>query len=257
MSEFSILQSNLQTRIKSRSMGVKLIVVCALALFMTIPALFVEAVLADRTSRAADVTREISSHVGGQQTFLGPTLAIPYSIPAKSQGDAATCGMYLVFPGQASATLKTTTEERRRSLFRVPVFQADMKFNAQFDLTGVPAAAPQNALLDWSRAEIVVGVTDARGALADALLTIGGKTLTLVPADVPERISIGEQGQQVTLTLFGARAGEIAKPGAQFGVTSSASPARSESPCLLTAKPHTSRRRETGPVLDLTADSCP
>jgi inner membrane protein len=167
------------------------------------------------------VTREISSHVGGQQTFLGPTLAIPYSIPPQLQGAATKYGMYLVFPAQAWATLKTSTEERRRSLFRVPVFQADMKFDSQFDLSGVPAATPQNALLDWSRAEIVVGVSDARGALADALLTFDGRTMTLVPAAVSERISIGEQGQQVNLTLFGAKVGEIAKPGAQFKVSSS------------------------------------
>ena len=221
MNDFSMLQSNLQARITSRSMGVKLIVVCGLALFMTIPALFVEGVLQDRKSRAADVTREISSHVGGQQTFLGPTLAIPYSVPPQSPNDRAKYGTYFVFPSQGSATLKTSTEERRRSLFRVPVFQADMKFDAEFDLSGVPTAAPEGAVLDWSRAEIVVGVSDARGALADALLTLDGKTLTLVPAAVSERISIGEEGQQVKLTLFGAKAGEIAKPGAQFKVSSS------------------------------------
>jgi inner membrane protein len=66
-------------------MGMKLIVVCGLALVMTIPALFVGGLVSDRTSRAADVIREISGHVGGQQTFLGPTLAIPYNIPPQSQ----------------------------------------------------------------------------------------------------------------------------------------------------------------------------
>ena len=47
-----------------------------------IPALFVWSLVEDRTQRAADVVREISDYVGGQQTFLGPTLAIPYTIPA-------------------------------------------------------------------------------------------------------------------------------------------------------------------------------
>src|SRR5215469_3237857 len=103
-------------------MGVKLIVVCGLALFMTIPALFVNGLVDERTSRAADVVREISAHVGGKQTFLGPTLAIPYSIPPLSPTDNAKLGIYLVFPAQASSVLKATTEERRRSLFKVPVF---------------------------------------------------------------------------------------------------------------------------------------
>jgi inner membrane protein len=221
MSDFSVLQAVQQARSKSRSMGLKLIVVCALALLMTIPALFVFGLINDRQNRAQEVTREISNNVGGQQTFLGPTLAVPYDIPSQSPGEAAQHGTYLVFPAQASAFVKTTTEERHRSLFRVPVFQADLKLDAKFDLTGVPAAARPGAALDWSHAEIVVGVSDARGAMADAILTIDGKAQTMVPAETSQRISIGgDQGQPLNLTLFGADAGEVAKPGAQFGVTS-------------------------------------
>src|ERR1035441_9623429 len=151
---------------------------------------------------------------------MGPTIAIPYNIPPQSQSDIAKHGVYLVFPERASAVLKTATEERHRSLFKVPVFKADLKLDAAFDLTGVPAAAPPGAELDWSRAEIVVGVSDARGALADALLTADGKTATLVPAEIGQDLSIGgEQNQQIKLTLFGAKADSIAKPNAQFNVT--------------------------------------
>ena len=222
MNDSSMLQSGLQIKLRSRSMGMKLIVVCGLALLMTIPAFFVEGLVNDRTNRAADVIREISGHVGGQQTFLGPTLAIPYNIPSQSQSDVAKHGVYLVFPARASAVLKTATEERRRSLFKVPVFQADLKFDAVFDLAGVPSSAPQGAELDWSHAEIVVGVSDARGALADALLTADGKTVTLAPAEVSANLMLGgEQNQQTKLTLFGAKADVVAKPNAQFNVTSS------------------------------------
>ena len=202
-------------------MGVKLIVVCALALLVTIPALYVGSLVEERTKRAAEVVKEISRHVGGQQTFLGPTLAIPYNIPPQSAHDLAKHGIYVVFPTRASGVIKTTTEERHRSLFKVPVFQADLNLDATFDLTGVPAAAPQGAELDWSRAEIVVGVSDARGALADATLTIAEKTSTLVPAEIAQNISIGEdQNQRIKLTLLGAKAGSIAKPNAQFAVAS-------------------------------------
>ena len=204
-------------------MGLKLIVVGFMALLMTIPALFVFDLVNERTRRAADVVKEISTHVGGQQTFLGPTLAIPYYIPSQSGPEGARHGMYIVFPAHASATARTTTEERHRSLFKVPVFQADLKFDAAFDLAGVPATAPRGAELDWSRAEIVVGVSDARGALADALLTMDGKTSTLIPAGIAQDISIddGNRSEQMKLTLLGGRAGNIAKPEAQFTVSSS------------------------------------
>jgi inner membrane protein len=221
MNDSSMLLPGLQAKLKSRSMGIKLIVVCGLALVMTIPALFVGGLVSERTNRAADVARELSGYVGGQQTFLGPTLAIPYNIPPQSPGVFAKHGVYLVFPAQASAVVRTATEERHRSLFKVPVFQADLKLDATFDLTGVPAVAPQGAELDWSRAEIVVGVSDARGALADANLTMGGKTMTLAPAETIQDPSTGDdQNQHTKLTLFGARFEGIAKPNAQFNVTS-------------------------------------
>jgi inner membrane protein len=116
MSDSSLLQGGFPIRITSRSMGVKLIVVCVLALMMTIPAIFVSALVDDRTERAGAVVREISGLVGGQQTFLGPTLAVPYSIPAQSPTDTVKHGTYLVFPAQASAAVKTATEEKRRSI---------------------------------------------------------------------------------------------------------------------------------------------
>ena len=219
MNDAPIFQPQLQARSRSRSMGLKLFIVCGLALMMTIPAFFVGDLVDERTHRANDVVKEISSRSGGQQTFLGPTLAIPYNVPAQSQDGVSRHGVYLVFPAQASATLKTKTEERRRSLFKVPVFQADVNFSATFDLAGVPAAAPVNAELDWRDAEFIVGVSDARGAVADGTLTSGGKTVTLAPATVAQSFPIGaDPAQQTKLTLFGARAPGV-QPNTQFNAT--------------------------------------
>jgi len=147
---------------------------------MTIPSLFVNSVVEERTKRAKDVIEEISRRAGGQQTFLGPSLSIPYSIPPLYKGASSTLGVYVVFPTKGDASVKLRTEERRRSLFKVPVYQADLKFDATFDLAGVPSAAPVGAELDWTRAAIVIGVSDARGALADGTLTVNGKTSTFV-----------------------------------------------------------------------------
>jgi inner membrane protein len=219
MNSFSIPGTNPLTIIP-RSMGIKLLVVCGLALLMTIPSFFVEGILADRTRSEADVVRDIGTHVGGQQTVLGPVLAVPYTIAARTAQETEQHGTYFVFPAHADATVKTTTEERHRSLFKVPMFQADMRLDASFDLSGVPTAAPERATLDWSHAELVVGVSDARGALADGELLAGGKSATLAPAQIASSLSIGEnQGQQMRLTLFGSNAGAIAKPDAKFSAT--------------------------------------
>lgn len=197
-------------------MGVKLIVVCALALLMTIPALMVFWLVYERTQRAKDVVQQISADVGGRQTFLGPTLAIPYDI---TRPKAVTIhGIYYVFPERASATVKTATQERRRSLFRVPVFRSSLKLDGSFDLTNTGFAAPRGAVLDWSRVELVVGVSDPRGALSDATLTANGKTFTLAPAEIAGQIAI-DPNQPTKLALFGTSAAEFAKPDAKFDVS--------------------------------------
>ncbi|HEY1463343.1 MAG TPA: cell envelope integrity protein CreD [Terriglobales bacterium] len=219
MTEDLTLPFTTQLRNKSRSMGIKLIVVCFLALLMAIPATLVDNVVQDRTSRAAEVAQEISTYVGGKQTFLGPTLAIPYSIPPISKEYSTQYGVYFVFPAKASADFHVATEERRRSLFKVPVFQADSKFDASFDLASVPSSAPAGAIFDWSRAEIVVGVSDARGALADATITADGKTFTLGPSAISQNMSFGGD-QNLKLVLLGANVGDIAKPNKQFNVAS-------------------------------------
>jgi len=214
-----MFQQPSQSRIRSRSMGLKLFIVCGLALVMTIPAFFVDDLVDERTHRANDVVKEISSHVGGQQTFLGPTLAIPYTVPATSADLPNRHGIYLVFPTQGSATVKTQTTERRRSLFKVPVFQADLNFAASFDLSGVTASVAPNVDFDWSHAEFIVGVSDARGALSDGTLTIDGKTLTLAPADISQSLTLGEdQTHKTSLSLFGARGVQI-QPNTQFNAT--------------------------------------
>jgi inner membrane protein len=119
----------------------------------------------------------------------------------------------VVFPAKGDASIKVRTEERRRSLFKVPVYQAELKFDAAFDLAGVPSAAPAGAELDWSRAGIVVGVSDARGALTDGTLMVNGKTTIFAPAE-----NVGDENPRLRLTYFGVRVSDLAKPNATFNV---------------------------------------
>ena len=127
------------------SMGFKLIVVCFLALLMCIPSFFVSSLVDDRKQSESQVIDDISSHVGGTQTFLGPTLAIPYTIPPPDPKQAAGHGIYIVFPAQAAASVNTRTEERHR-LLQSSGLQGRRQLDAAFDLRGVPDALPSGAV---------------------------------------------------------------------------------------------------------------
>jgi inner membrane protein len=55
-------------------MGVKLIVVCTLALFMTIPTLFVSSLVDDRSQVAENAAQQANAHINSQQFILGSSI---------------------------------------------------------------------------------------------------------------------------------------------------------------------------------------
>lgn len=225
-----------------RSAGLKLLLVCGLALAMSIAALFVFALLMDRSNRAQQVADEVGGMMGGPQTFLGPVIAVPYSralmtseaVPVRGPAVASPAttetGVWHVFPTRGLVQAATASEVRSRSLFKVPVYTADLTYSATFDLRNAGAEAPLGAVLDWSRAEIVLGASDARGAKSDIRLTLGGQTVALTPSVVEPTISLASEGHDDKATpmagsglrLFGARLPESMRTAGTFDVTGGA-----------------------------------
>jgi inner membrane protein len=76
VNDSSIFQSGLQVKPRSRSMGLKLIVVCGLAVLMTIPAFFVGGLVDDRSQPFENAVQQAASHEGAQQFFPGSTIKL-------------------------------------------------------------------------------------------------------------------------------------------------------------------------------------
>lgn len=169
-------------KLPARSMGLKLLLVCVLALLMWIPSLFVSNLVRDRANRASGVAAELGQIVGGPQVFLGPVLAVPYLVPSETANTAPTRDVFLIFPTHATGVVTTTAQTRQRGLFKTPVWTADLTLNSSFDVAPSMANLPARAQLDWQRAEFLVGAANTRGAQADATLTINGQVLPLAPA---------------------------------------------------------------------------
>ncbi|HZW15168.1 MAG TPA: cell envelope integrity protein CreD [Brevundimonas sp.] len=227
-----------------RSAGLKLLLVCGLALMMSIAALFVFALLMERSNRAERVADEVGGLMGGPQTFLGPVIAVPYTrnvveaapvtpnAPARAMQASVDSGVWHIFPTRGQVTAATVSEVRSRSLFKVPVYTADLTYAASFDLAEAGAEAPRGAVLDWSRAEIVLGASDARGAKSDIGLTLGGRTVALTPSTVEPTASLnapearGDYDAALRpgdgLRLFGTRLPEALRTGGPFEVSGSA-----------------------------------
>jgi inner membrane protein len=159
-------------RLPARSLGLKFILVCLLALLMTIPTLFVSGIVGERAARAAQVSQELGAQTGGLQQVSGPVLLVPFSreVITEVPGDngprrARTIerGQWAIFAatGKADATLAVTT--RARSIYKVPVFLADTTFEATFDVPAALQGMPANVTLDWSGARLMAWAGDLRG----------------------------------------------------------------------------------------------
>jgi inner membrane protein len=198
--------------IVNRSKGTKLIIVCVLAVLMAIPALLVWGLLLERTHRAETVAQEIGGLVGGQQTFMGPVISVPYVVPRSEIIDGlgrkstvdGRAGALIVFPTTGKVLAKTKSEVRSRSLFRVPVYTSDMAFDAHFDFSAVAAEAPAGAVLQWDKAELLTGASDSRGARSDIAANIGGTSVILAPAKSGRQGFSADRGGSLDLDMFAA-----------------------------------------------------
>jgi inner membrane protein len=172
------------SRLPSRSLGLKFLLVCALAIAMSIPAYAVFIMIYERTSRAEQVIAEVGQTYGGEQAFMGPVLIAPYRIAGTPARPPET-GWYVVFAETGRGEAVVDTDVRSRGdLFKVRTYAADLDFTARFDLTGEPSAAPDGAVVDWSRAAIIIGVADPRGAQGRAEIRIGDRAIPLEPGSV-------------------------------------------------------------------------
>ena len=174
------------TRPRSADWGGKALLVCALAVLMTIPGMFVWALIKDRSDRSEGVVAEVSQLQGGTQQVLGPLMIAPYVIPATKKDADPVTGWYVVSPETGTASLDVKADTLRRGIFDVPVYRATADINAAFGPRPATTDLPAGATVDWTKALIVVGFTDLRGAKSDVVASLttatGATRLDFAPA---------------------------------------------------------------------------
>lgn len=176
----------------NRSLGLKLIVVCALVLLMAIPAMFISYIAFERSGRADEVTREVSELYGGEQNISGPILMAPYT-GKDADGKISETGFYTVFAETGAAEFKDiTTAIRKRSLFKVPTFEAQGTLTGSFGaLNDIPETVGME--VDWEKAKIIVALSDVRGLNKDVTLKLAdGAARKFEPANLDDRANVTE-----------------------------------------------------------------
>ncbi|MBL4870245.1 MAG: cell envelope integrity protein CreD [Robiginitomaculum sp.] len=182
----------ISTQILGRSLGLKLLMVCGLVVLMAIPALFISIISYERSNRAEEVTREVGERYGGEQTLLGPVLVVPYHV-LDDEGVLKSRGEYVVFADDGQIDIPSLrTQIRKRSLYKVPTYEANADISANFILPqtiGIDTKGDNGIV--WGKAKILVGVSDVRGLRDDVFLTLpDGEKRKFTPALRSEDIRI-------------------------------------------------------------------
>ena len=194
-----------------KSAGGRFFVVGVLVLLMYIPMLLVGGVIDDRSSYSRSTISSVGEEWGGRQTINGPILVVPVTGPVtrKEQREvtdpvtgAVTNEIFevtevkykssiYVLPTRYDALFGTVTEERKRGLFTVPVYTADLGIDFDFDLSGLNDWVRDGEQIIWNRSYLQVGLTSNKALRGAASLEIDGTAFPLEPLATGDRGSSG------------------------------------------------------------------
>lgn len=180
---------------KERSPGIKLLFVALIALALTIPLMMVYALVWDRQSQSETAQNAINAGWGGPQIVAGPILAVPFKTTQEQteqvDGRSVTRTVEVEKLLYISAVENTVTtridpQERRKSIYRSVLYEAEIKGAARFELPAdLPRFGVTREKLIWDRAELRVGASDARGLTRGGTLVVNGQALSVQPGKGP------------------------------------------------------------------------
>lgn len=139
-----------------------------LILFLMIPIGWISDLISERMQRRGEAVAEVSGKWGGAQRFVGPALLVPYE-HRWSEPDAKgepvqqrETRQLTILPSDLRVQARIAGEERYRGIFAVPVYRLAVEMDGEFAMPDLAELRIDPALVDWPRAQLALGVSDAR-----------------------------------------------------------------------------------------------
>lgn len=178
-------------RRSERSPGFKLVIAVLIAVALMVPLLMVYGLLWDRQQQAETAQASIGQGWGGQQTIGGPVIVIPYRATetqtVQENGRDVTRSvtsirnLYLS-PQANKAEVAIKPERRKKAIYETVVYESQIAGSADFVLPADIAryGVTREALM-LDRAEVRLGISDARGLVDGNSVAVNGTPLALQP----------------------------------------------------------------------------
>lgn len=170
---------------QARSLGLKLILVGALAFLLWIPAMLIYALVWERSTRADEVKNEIYELEGGRQTISGPIILAPAEIDTgKTTDDGAKITRFQVIaftPQILTINANVDASTRQRSIYDASVYDADIRMSGEFSALNPPKSAEGDITVFWDQAVVALKFASnnsLKGVRDSVVLNINGKPLS-------------------------------------------------------------------------------
>ena len=164
----------------------RLFVIAVLALLLQIPVSMISGLVIERQQRNEAAVTEVSSKWGEAQSITGPVLVVPYTHRwTDDSGDRpitrTTTRNAIVLPEQLTISGTMKSEVRRRGIFSVPVYRLGMQVEGEFARPRLDELGVAPGDVDWRRAHLAVGVSDARAIQETTTLTWNDRHVSFLP----------------------------------------------------------------------------
>ncbi len=171
-----------------------------LVLLMLIPVGMTWELIRDREMTGKSVTEEISSKWGNRQTLMGPVITVPYQYNTVQDDKVIKMYGYARFlPEELNIDAPMNPEIRYRSIYKVIVYQTDLKVTGKFNFPEFEKLGIKNADIEWENAFITIGISDLRGIRSDIVFRCNGEPKEVMPG--VEGSDIVSSGVTVKLPL--------------------------------------------------------
>ena len=169
------------------SQTLRILTIGFLALILQIPVNMISGLVSEREQRRQEVINDVSSSWGNAQVITGPALMVPYahrSTETLATGQVVTrteTRTAVFLPRQLSIRGTIDSDMRQRGIFSVPVYRMALTVEGEFDPPQLSELGINPTVADWSRAYLVVGISDARAIQEQTAVTWNGRTVAFLP----------------------------------------------------------------------------
>jgi len=176
----------LASSIRSSQM-LRLFSVGLLALLLQIPIAMIGGLVAERQERRQAAVTEVSSKWGNVQSIIGPVLIVPYTYRST---ETSASGLQITrtetrnaifLPDQVRVRGSIDAELRHRGIFSIPVYKVGLTLEGEFTRPSFAELGLEPAGVAWERAQLAIGISDARAIQQETAVTWNGKPVSFLP----------------------------------------------------------------------------